>query len=242
MNEKGLTKKGRPAQRVMARMMTPGDQYLLVLKALNGNRQAACDSLGVSRQTVYNWMQADPELAKAVSEVQKAEGVSTLATVKEDFLTHYRLTGHVGNSCKAAGISRTTLSEMKAADPDFHAACLDVPADNVDDVEQIWLEIARDKSAAPSVRIDSGQRYANGNDKERYGLPGRHAVVQVNNGFQINVLDSSDEPIAGPAYDLKRQIAQLDPAERERLRAMLDADTPTVDAKLLPDGKDSNDG
>src|SRR5579871_3703648 len=232
MNGKGLTK-----QRVMTRTMTPGDQYLLVLKALNGNRQAACAALGVTRQTVFNWMKADPALAAAIAEVQQAEGVSTLATIKDEFLTHYRATGHVGQSCKAAGISRTTLSEMKAADPDFAAECRGVIADNIDDVESIWLGIARDESIAPSVRVDSGQRYANGNDKERYGLSAsRRADVQVNSGIQINILDSDGQPIAGALYDLERKIKQLDADERERLKALLDGVPPTVDSNLLTDG------
>lgn len=47
-------------------------RFLEILKQSRGIISSACESVDMSRQTYYNWLEADPEFKVAVDEVQES--------------------------------------------------------------------------------------------------------------------------------------------------------------------------
>lgn len=45
--------------------------YLEILKTSFGNISKACDKVGISRRSVYNWMEADEEFKDAVQNIEE---------------------------------------------------------------------------------------------------------------------------------------------------------------------------
>jgi hypothetical protein len=60
-------------------------------------------------------------------------------TKKEKFLTLYRKTGNISNSCQAANIGRTTFYEWKSEDENFAQAVSDAK-DAFDDLAEMKLK------------------------------------------------------------------------------------------------------
>lgn len=53
-------------------MDTNKKRFVDVLKMSRGIISTACESVSMSRQTYYNWLEADPEFKEAVDEVQES--------------------------------------------------------------------------------------------------------------------------------------------------------------------------
>jgi len=100
--------------------MTAKQKKFITSYEITGDVDKSCVSIGITKRTFYNWCKASEEFRHKVEPTKSIQVRNeTRSDLKSTFLTHYKESLNISDSCDRTGVSRGTFYNWVKDDEEF---------------------------------------------------------------------------------------------------------------------------